>query len=143
MKKEKWQQLSHLIAGVIIIVFGFESFESGNFSSAAYYVTLAIIFLIVAGTHKSIVEKFRKADVAFNVAEAVTLIYSAFLYKSKGHHLLFYIIALVASVYIVVAIINLLSHNSSRHKSMGRKKRKRHAADTVIDQTNFHDINKT
>lgn len=143
MKKEKWQQILHMVAGILVIVFGFHSFESRNFSSAAYYLTLAIIFLIVAGAHPWVIDKCRNADVAFNLLESVTLIYSGFLYKDRGDQILFYLITLAGCFFTASAIHNFFSRSHFKYKSPRRKKRNRHSSKPVRDQTNFYDNNKT
>ncbi|MCW3106658.1 MAG: hypothetical protein JWQ09_1164 [Segetibacter sp.] len=123
MKREKLQQVIHLTAGIITLVYGFDSFEAGDFSSATYYLSLAIIFLIVAGSHKWISQKFMKADVAFYLLEAATIIYSGWHYKSKGHPYLFYIMAVAGTLYFIYAIISLLSEEKPKHRSRKRKRR--------------------
>lgn len=127
MKREKLQQLLHLSAGIITLVYGFDTFEAADFSSAAYYLSLAIIFLVVAGSHKWIVQKFMNADVAFYLIEAATIISSGWHYNSKGHPYLFYILAVVGTFYFIFSIINLFSEEKPRHHSR-RRKRMRHSS---------------
>lgn len=131
MKREKLQQLGHLIAGIITLVYGFDAFEAKEFSSAASYLTLAIIFLVVAGMHKWISVKFISSDVAFNLLEATTIIYSGWNYKMKGHPVLFYLMAIAGIFYIIFAIINLFPKSAPRHRSSSRKKRKRSSSHSI------------
>ena len=134
MKREKLQQLAHLIAGIITLVYGFDAFEAADFSSAAYYLTLAIIFLIIAGTHKWISEKFIMADVAFNLLEAATIVYSGWNYKNKGHEFLFYSMAVAGAFYLVFAIVNLFPAAEPKRKSSKRKRRKRSSKASIEEQ---------
>jgi cellulose synthase/poly-beta-1,6-N-acetylglucosamine synthase-like glycosyltransferase len=125
MKREKLQQLAHLIAGILTLIYGFDAFEAGDFLYAACYLTLAILFLIVTGTHKWIARKLMKADAAFNLLEAVTIIYSAWHYKNKGHQILFYIMAIAGLAYLIFALLNLLTEAPTKHRSSRKKKRRR------------------
>src|SRR4051812_21661471 len=115
MKREKLQQLIHLAAGIITLIYGFDTFEAGDFSSAASYLSLAVTFLVVAGSHKWISEKFMKADVAFYLIEAATITYSDWHYKIKGHTYLFYTMSAAGMLYFIYAIITLVSKEKPRH----------------------------
>ena len=132
MKREKLLQLAHIAAGIITLIYGFDSFEAGNFSYAAYYLSLAIIFMIVAGSYSWIAKKFMKADVAFFLLESTTIIYSGWLYKLKGHQYLFYTMVAAGALYFIFAIISLFSKEKTKHRSR-TKKRKRRSQSSVFD----------
>lgn len=134
MNREKLQQLGHLVAGIIILVYGFDSFEAGDFASATYYLTLAIIFLIVAGTHKWITQKFVGADVAFNFLEAITIIYTGWHYKQKGHPVLFYSMAVAGALYFIFALINMFLPKERKRRSSKRKKRRRRSSELFKEE---------
>lgn len=133
MKREKLQQLTHLVAGIITLVYGFDAFESGQFLSASYYLALAIIFLIVAGSHKWIVQKFMKADIAFNLLEAIAILYCGNHYKEQGHQFLYYLMTIAGLVYVVFAVAGMFQKERSRHRSSKRKKRKRSSSQLFND----------
>lgn len=123
MKREKLLQLEHLTAGIITLIYGFDTFEAGDFSSAAFYLSLAIIFTIVAGSHKWITKKFMKAEVAFFLLEFATIAYAGWHYKAKGQPYLFYIMAFVSVLYFVFAIISLVSKEKTKHQPHRRRRR--------------------
>ncbi len=123
MNKEKWQQLAHTIAGIITLIYGFDTFEQGD--SAAAYLGLAVLFMIVAGIHKWIVKQFMQADAAFFLLEAVTIIYTAWHYKIKGHQYLYYAIALAGSAYFIFCIFSLITESKHGRRHSGRRKRRR------------------
>lgn len=128
MKKEKLLQLEHLTAGIITLIYGFDTFESGDFLAATSYLSLAIIFTIVAGTHKWISPKFMKADVAFFLLEAATITYAGSHYKPKGNLYMFYTMSVVGALYFVFAIISLVSKEKPKHRSHRRKRRRSHSS---------------
>lgn len=131
MKTEKLKQLGHLIAGIITLIYGFENFESGAFLSSAYYLSLAIIFLIVAGSHKWIAEKFLMADVAFYLLESATIIYSGWNYKLKGHHYLFYTMLFAGLVFFIFAILSLKTEDKPKRRRSKSRKRKRYSTSNL------------
>ena len=136
MKKDKLQQLIHLVAGIIVLIYGFDSFEAGDFLSATVYLTMAIIFLIVSGTHKWIMQKFMKADVAFFLLESATILYSGWRYKLHGHLYLFYTMLAAATLYFVFAVASLFAKDKPKRHSRKRKRRKRAS---LFDETKLGD----
>lgn len=126
MKREKLEQLAHTIAGGLVLIYGFQSFESGNFMDAACCFLLAIIFTLVAGAHTWLIQKFSHADVLFFFIEAGIITYTAWLYKAKGHWVISYLMAAAGILYIVFAISSWFSnYKPSRKRSA---KHKRHSA---------------
>lgn len=123
MRREKLQQLGHLSAGIITLIYGFDSFEGGDFSSATFYLAMAIAFLVVAGSHKWIAEKFLHADIAFYLAEAATIAYSGWRYKLKGHTYLFYTLSIASGIYLIFAVLSLYAEAGTGRRSRRRKRR--------------------
>lgn len=140
MKREKRQQLAHLVAGAVTLVYGFGTFEKGDFSLASYYLTAAIIFMIVAGSHKWIVKKFMSADVAFFLIESATILYVALHYKASGYVYLSYAISLIGLLYFVFATITLFLKEKPRHRS---KHRRRRTHSSLFDEEKRHDDNES
>ncbi|GEO09424.1 hypothetical protein [Segetibacter aerophilus] len=134
MKREKLQQLVHLVAGSITIGYGFEAFEKANFESASYYLALAILFLIVSGAHKWIGEKFIRGDVAINFLEAVTIIYAAYNYKNRAHEVFYYLMTMVGVGYLGLAIVNLFISTETKRGSSKRKKKRRRSSQLFSEQ---------
>ena len=138
MKKEKLQQLAHLIAGIITLAYGFDAFELGDFWSATYFLALAIAFLIVAGAHKWIAEKFIRGDVAVNLLESVTIIYAASSFRDKAHLFLYYSVTTIGTIYLVLAITNIFMVVEPGRKSSKRKKRRRRSSGLFKEQKLVH-----
>lgn len=133
MKNEKLQQLAHLISGIIMLAYGFEAFELGNFLLATFFLTSAIGFLIAAGAHKWIAEKFIRGDAAINLLEAVTIIYAASRLRDKDHLLIYYSVTTIGIIYLTLAIANIFPAEPGR-KSSKRKKRRRRSSGLFKDQ---------
>lgn len=134
MKKNKIHQLLHLVAGIITLVYGFDTFEAGDFLSATYYLSLAIIFLIVAGSHTWISQKFLQADVAFYLVEGITIIYSGWLYKIKGHLFLFYIMSAAGGFYLIFSLIRFFFEEKPKHRLKRGKRRSYPASSLDTDE---------
>ncbi|MCW3081325.1 hypothetical protein [Segetibacter sp.] len=134
MKKEKLQQLAHLIAGIITLAYGFDAFELGDFASATYFLALAIVFLIVAGAHKWIAEKFIRGDVAINLLESVTIIYAAASFRDKAHPFLYYTVTAIGISYFILAIANLFALVEPVRKSYKGKKRRKASSHLFKEQ---------
>lgn len=124
MNKQKLQQLAHLAGGLIIMVHGFETFEEGDFKASAGYLGASIAIMVLAGWHKTIVQRFLQGDVAFFLLEAMIMVYSAWHYKTKGSEISFYIMATFAVLFFLFSIISI-SKNSDMPRRSRRSKRKR------------------
>ena len=123
MNKEKLQQLAHLIAGVLLIVQGFARFEQGDFLTAGGYLCIALLFVLFAGMHKKIVKRLTQGDVAIFLLEAILIFSVAYHYNETGHSFLFYVFAVVAAFYFVLASFSFrIDANPRRHS--GKKRRK-------------------
>ncbi|MDB5248457.1 MAG: hypothetical protein JWQ40_2851 [Segetibacter sp.] len=136
MNKEKLQQLGHLLAGLIVMIHGFDSFESGDYKPAAGYLGVAVLFMLLAGWHKSITQQFLQGDVAFFLLEAVIMFYAAWDYSNKGHTVMFFGMAIAGAVFVIFALVSILLNNDmpSRNKSR-RKKRRRSSPSGLRDET--------
>lgn len=122
MKREKLEQLSHIIAGGLILIYGFQSFEAGDFSTSFSYIFVAIILLIVAGSHEWISQKFLHADSAIFLFEASMIFFTAWQFKTKGYWVIVYLMMAASILYFVFAIILLVFNKGSgkRHKKRKR-----------------------
>jgi hypothetical protein len=134
MKREKLQQLAHLVAGVATLVYGFDTFEKGDFIGASCYLTLGLLILIVAGAHTWMATKFIRGDIAINLLEVLTIIYAARNYKNKAHDFLYYSMMLVGVMYFVLAVIHLFLSAETRSRSYKRKKKRRRTSQLFNQQ---------
>lgn len=137
MNKEKLQQLAHLIAGLITISYGFDTFEKGDLLQAATFLSIAIIFMIVAGLHKSISKKLLQSDVAFFLLEALTIFYAGYNYKLNGKMWLYYGMAIAGVAYIIFALLSLNLEEQPNKKHRSRKSRRRSHSKKTIQTEEF------
>jgi peptidoglycan/LPS O-acetylase OafA/YrhL len=137
MKREKLEQLAHIVAGGLILIYGFQSFEAGEFIIASYYLSLAIIFMLVAGAHTWISQKFLGADVAFFLLEACTIVYTGWHYKTRGHEVIFYIMFAAGLLYFVFALISISYVEKPKRKKSKKRRRKHLSSIPVNPSTNM------
>lgn len=138
MNKEKLQQLAHLIAGLITIGYGLDIFEKGDLPRAATFLSSSILFMIIAGLHKSLSKKFMQGDVAFFLLEALAIFYCSYNYNVHGKTTLYYVMLMIGFSYVVFALlsINLVDrpHNKQR---FGKRKYKRRSHPHSIKTEEF------
>lgn len=139
MDKEKIKGLMHLIAGLIVLFHGFDSFESGDFKSASAYLGFAILYMLVAGLHRSIIKRFLQADTAFFLLEAITILYSAWHYKTLNHLVLYYLLAAAGLTFIVLSLSSVNDADKPRRKNK-RKRRKRNKLFDDVEKSNEPDL---
>lgn len=137
MNKEKLQQLAHLIAGLLTISYGFDTFEKGDLLQAATFLSIAIIFMIVAGLHKSISKKLLQSDVAFFLLEGLTILYAGYNYKLNGNMWWYYGMAIAGVAYIVFALLSINMDERPNKKQRSRKSRRRSHSKKTIQTEEF------
>ena len=135
MKKEQLLPSAHIIAGVITILIGFDAFELKEFLLAGFFLFLALVFILVAAIHPWMTKKFIKADVAFFLLEATTIIYSSWHFKLKGDTFMFVATAFVGAIYFVFSILSLLTQEKSRHHS--RRRKRKHSSSSMKTERLF------
>jgi len=133
MKKEKMQQLGHLVAGIVTLIYGFDAFEAGDFTSSTGYLSLAVLFMLVAGLHKWVSKQFIQSDFALFFFEAITILFCGWHYNMKGNDVLFYEMIGTGTLYIVFALLSIRLH----HKS-GRGSRRRHHSPSPSTLSGLH-----
>ena len=125
MNKERINILLHLIAGLVVLFHGFDSLETGDLLAAAAYMGFAILFIIVAGLHKSIYRLFFLADPAFYTLEALTILYSGWHYKTLKHNNLYYfhlVCGIILFIFAIVEIYNADKPRKKRRRKSGRRR---------------------
>lgn len=124
MNKEKKHLVFHIIAGLIVLYHGFESFEKANFLSAAEYLGSSLLFFIVAGLHKPFNNRFHYADTAFFCLESITILYSGWHYKTIGNNFI-YILHVIAGIgFFILAIESYYNADKPRRKHKRRRRRR-------------------
>ncbi|WP_207495960.1 hypothetical protein [Aridibaculum aurantiacum] len=125
MKKEKLKQLAHLFAGFILLLQGFNWFESGISISISLYLLLAVTVLLVAGMHKWVQKHFTSGDSAFFLFEAAAFLYAAVTFREDGGNLMWVLYALFAVAYVAFATVALFDNNERWKRSRNRRRRRR------------------
>jgi hypothetical protein len=82
-RKEKLKKISHILAGIIILLHAYEKHESGH-SSYIYFLIAGIIFLSIAFFHHQLKLKFPWVDNCFFVIEATLSLIIAYDYFHMG-----------------------------------------------------------
>lgn len=125
MNKDRMSILLHLIAGLIVLFHGFDSLETSDLLAASAYMGFAILFIIVAGLHKSIYRLFFLADPAFYTLEALTILYSGWHYKTLHHPNIYYfhlLCGITLFIFAIVGIYNADKPRKKRRKKSGRRR---------------------
>lgn len=98
--KSRLKRLTHPIAGMILLLHAYASYDSGH-SSWFYFAIAGIIFISVAIFHHALEARFRFVDNVFFVLEAIASFVIAYEYlhlHKKG----------LMSVYILAGLLQLL-----------------------------------
>ena len=113
-KKAKVQQFAHILAGVIILIHGYEKYELHE-SSALIFFMLGIIFLLIAALHHRLVARFHFVDSIFLIIEAVCYSVIAYDYFHAGKIALPWCYVFVCLAYITAAGIKYRKSAHSNH----------------------------
>ena len=132
MDKGKVNELGHLLAGLILLFHGFDSFEIRDYRSASLYLFLGLLFMVIAGLQKSISKKFIQGNAAFFLVESFTILYSGWHYKSKGHPYLFYLFTAAGIMFFVFSCRSFILEDKPR-KRKSRKRRRRSSLYSHLD----------
>lgn len=124
MDKAKLKVLLHTVAGLFVLYRGLECFETGKLLPAALYLGFAIICILVAALHKSISRRFVQADTAFFLIESLTLLYTAWHYKSLSINVLYFIYGITGLIVITFSILSINDAEKPRPKYKSRRRRK-------------------
>lgn len=127
MNKEKLQQLAHLVAGIILLLQGFNWFEEGISLSVSMYLLVAAMVLLIAGMHKWVQRKFSSGEAAFFLCEAAAFGYAAVNNHEDGYQALWIIFLILAIIYtaIAVATFSVWQRQGHGHHRKSRRRRRR------------------
>lgn len=114
-RSEKSKKIAHIIAGVVILVHGYEKMEKGESSYWFFYLS-GIIFILMALFHKQLVRRIKWGDGLFYLIEAGVLFIIAYDYWHHGKKALPITYLAAAMGYFIVSII--VSRKSMRAKDL-------------------------
>jgi hypothetical protein len=123
MNKQRVNELAHVFAGLILLFHGFDAFEAGDFKSASGYLSLGLLYMVVAGLHKTISKKFVQGNAAFFLLESVTIVYSGWHYKTKGHPYLYYLMTAAGIMFFILSCHSFISEDKPRKKKHRKRRR--------------------
>src|ERR1700722_460541 len=96
-QKEKKNKFSHILAGLIIMVHGYDKFDENHAGSAIFFLIAGVIFLSIALFHHKLVHHFRSVDAIFWFIEAVLAAIISIDYFNDHKHYIQYAYILVAA----------------------------------------------
>lgn len=70
IKKEKLKRIPHILAGIIILLHGYEKMDEGH-GPYMFYFAAGFIFLSIAVFHHKLSHRFRYVDTVFFIIEGV------------------------------------------------------------------------
>lgn len=83
IQKEKLQRIPHILAGIIILLHGYEKLDEGH-GPYMFYFAAGLIFLSIAILHHKLSHRFRYVDTIFFIIEAVLSFIVAAEYFEAG-----------------------------------------------------------
>ncbi len=123
MNKGKIKVLLHTVAGLFVLYRGLECFETSKLLPAAVYLGFSIICILVAALHNSITRRFIQADTAFFLIESLTLLYTAWHYKSLNLNALYIIYGIAGLTLISFSILSINDAEKPKPKYKSRRRR--------------------
>ncbi len=103
-RSEKSKKIAHILAGVVILLHGYEKMEKSESSYWFFYLS-GIVFILMALFHKQLVQKIKWADGLFYIIEAMVLFIIAYDYWHHGKKALPFAYLIAAIGYVIVSII--------------------------------------
>lgn len=82
-RKEKLGKFPHLLAGFLILVHGYERFESGHSTYIIFFIC-GLLFLAVALFHHTLTTKYPFVDVVFFFVEGILCFIISYEYFEQG-----------------------------------------------------------
>lgn len=81
--KSKLKKIAHFISGAVILLHGYERWETGH-STYPIFITAGILFIIIAVFHHKLSQRFRWIDGVFFMIESALSFVIAFEYFHVG-----------------------------------------------------------
>jgi len=99
IQKQKLQRIPHIIAGVIILLHGYEKMDEGH-GPYLFYFAAGVIFLSIAVFHHKLSHRFPYVDITFFIIEGILSFIVAAEYFEAGK-------AGLPWVYLVAGVLQL------------------------------------
>ena len=126
MKRHTQKQLIHLFAGLLIVGLAFYFFEREDVLQATILFGSGCVFLILAGAHTWIEKNIRRISSYFFFLEAATFYYAAKHYQSLGHEEPCRWLLAASILFVLLAILYLVTKKRTKSRSRSRKKNHDH-----------------
>lgn len=95
--KHQRERISHIMAGILILVHAYDQFDTGH-GSPAFFLVAGIVFLLIAFLHPLLEKKFRWIDSVFFMIEGILSLVVSLDYFHTGRKALPLAYLLVAAV---------------------------------------------
>ncbi len=114
MKKELIHQFISLIAGFLLMIHAFQSFEKRDENVALIFIVIAVLFFLAAGSRKFLKRNYKKADAYVFLVQALALAFSAWQYVTENNKI-FAIINLAVALAYLLTSYHLFKRKKHRH----------------------------
>lgn len=126
MRNDRFKQICHIAAGLVLMPFAFKLFEQKNFLYSAIVLAFGIIFLSVAGLQEFLEKKLGDVLKLVFLIESITFLFCSYINFEKGRKMPTYGYALVGSIFFLLFLYFL--YKKDRTKKHHRK-HKHHSSD--------------
>lgn len=126
MKNDRFKQICHFAAGVILMPFAFKLFEQKSFLYSAIILVFGILFLIVSGSQEWLEKKLGDVIKLFFLLESITFLFCSYINFEKGKLMPTYGYALAGGVFFLLFLYFL--YKKDRSKKHHKKHRHHHSS---------------
>ncbi len=123
MRKDKFKQVCHLIAGFAVITRAYQSFEQGEFKECAMYILLGSLFLVISGIEEWIVKRAPRFESIIFFAESAAFLYIS-LFDEFRKSLKYTYFGFTAVFFLLGVYFLFFSKKKHRHKHRRSKRKK-------------------
>ncbi len=121
MKNERFKQICHFAAGVLLLPLAFKLFEQKRFSLSVALLIAGIVFLIASGTVEWMEKTIGNSSKLFYLLECMVLLFAGYVYYFKMSKKMPAIAYAVAGIIYFMLFLYFLYD-----KDVSKKKRKKH-----------------
>ena len=123
MKNERFKQVCHFVAGLLLLPLAFKLFEQKKFSLSVVLLIAGLIFLSVAGSVEVLEKGLGNATKLFYLLECILLLFAAFIHFHNGKKMPALAYAGAGTVYFFLFLYFLYDKDVSKKKRHKHKRR--------------------
>ncbi len=126
MKNERFKQICHFMAGLMLLPLAFKLFEQKKFTLSVVFLAVGILFVFVTATIEWLEKTMGNSAKLFYLLECLLLLFAAFVYYFKlGKKMPALGYAGAGVIYFLLFLYFLYDKDISKRK---RKKHRRHSS---------------